>query len=61
MVLYNSLSFLSLHLHFVGKMEELEGCNLFTNRNCLSQFPEIPWNQTTDVHRGSTLIKQMIR
>ena len=26
------------------------------NRNCLGQFHEIPWNQTTDVHRGSTLI-----
>ena len=24
--------------------------------NCLGQFREIPWNQTTDVHRGSTLI-----
>ena len=27
-----------------------------TNRSCLGQFREIPWNQTTDVHRGSTLI-----
>ena len=26
-----------------------------TNRNCVGQFREIPWNQTTDVHRGSTL------
>ena len=24
--------------------------------NCLGQFREIPWNQATDVHRGSTLI-----
>ena len=26
------------------------------NQNCLGQFHEIPWNQTTDVHRGSILI-----
>ena len=26
------------------------------NRNCLGLFREIPWNQTTDVHRGSTFI-----
>ena len=25
------------------------------NWNCLGQFSEIPWNQTSDVHRGSTL------
>ena len=31
-----------------------------TNRNCLGQFHEILWNQTTDVHRGSTLIKRVI-
>ena len=24
------------------------------NRNYIDQFCEIPWNQTTDVHRGST-------
>ena len=30
------------------------------NRNCLVQFHEIPWNQTTDVHRGSTLITRAI-
>ena len=30
------------------------------NRNCLGQFREIPWNQTTDVHRGSTLITRVI-
>ena len=32
------------------------GCN----RNCLGQFREIPWNQTTDVHWGSTLITRVI-
>ena len=26
------------------------------NRNHLGQFRETPWNQTMDVHRGSTLI-----
>ena len=30
------------------------------NRNCLGKFREIPWNQTTDVHRGSTLISRVI-
>ena len=30
------------------------------NRNYLDQFREIPWNQTTYVHRGSTLITRMI-
>ena len=30
------------------------------NQNCLGRFREVPWNQTTDVHRGSTLIVQMI-
>ena len=25
----------------------------YLNRNCLHQFGEIPWNQNTDVHRGS--------
>ena len=30
------------------------------NWNCLGQFREIPWNQTTDVYRGSTLIMQDI-
>ena len=29
-------------------------------RNCLGQFREIPGNQTTDVHRGSTLITRLI-
>ena len=28
--------------------------------DCLGQFREIPWNQTTDVHRGSTLITRVI-
>ena len=28
---------------------------VFTNRNYLGQFREIPWNHTSDVHRGSTL------
>ena len=32
---------------------------ILSNRTCLSQFREIPWNQTTDVHRGSTLIKRV--
>ena len=27
-----------------------------SNWKCLGQFPGIPWNQTSDVHRGSTLI-----
>ena len=31
-----------------------------TNRICLGYFCDIPWNQTTDVHRGSTLITRMI-
>ena len=31
-----------------------------SNRNCLCQFREIPWNQTTDVHRGSILITRVI-
>ena len=26
------------------------------NRNCIGLFLGIPWNQTSDVHRGSTLI-----
>ena len=30
------------------------------NRKCLGQFREIPWNQTTDVYRGSTLIPRAI-
>ena len=30
------------------------------NPNCLGQFRGIPWNQTTDVHRGSTLITRVI-
>ena len=30
------------------------------NQNCLSQFRQIPWKQTTDVLRGSTLITQVI-
>ena len=33
------------------------------NRNCLCQFREIPWNQTTDdtyVQRGSILITRVI-
>ena len=31
-----------------------------SNRNYFGQFREIPWNQTTDVHRGSTLITLVI-
>ena len=31
-----------------------------SNRNCLCQFHEIPWNQTTDVQRGFTLITRVI-
>ena len=30
------------------------------NWNCLGQFHKIPWNQTTYVHRGSTLITLVI-
>ena len=30
------------------------------NQNCLGRFREIPWNQTTDVHLGSTLITRVI-
>ena len=30
------------------------------NLNCLDQFCEISWNQTTDVHQGSTLITRVI-
>ena len=29
------------------------------NRNYLGQFREIPWNKTTDVHWGSTLITRV--
>ena len=29
---------------------------MLANRNCLDQFRGIPWNQTWDVHQGSTLI-----
>ena len=29
------------------------------NRNCLGQFREIPWIQTTDVQRGSTLMTRV--
>ena len=36
---------------------ESQECSI---RNCLGQFCEIPWNQTTDVHRGSTLITLVI-
>ena len=32
----------------------------YCNRNCLCQFREITWNQTTVVHRGSTLIMRVI-
>ena len=35
--------------------------NWNVNRNCLGQFREIPWNQTTDVHRGTTLITWRLR
>ena len=38
--------------HFFNSLEP--------NRNCLGQFREIPWTQTTDAHQGSTLIKRMI-
>ena len=31
------------------------------NQNCFSQFRQTLWNQTTDVHRGSTLITRVIR
>ena len=27
-----------------------------SNRNCLGQFRGIPWNQASDVHRGSALV-----
>ena len=30
------------------------------NWNCLGQFRGFPWNQTTNVHRGSTLITRVI-
>ena len=30
------------------------------NRNCIGQFRDIPLNQTTDVHRQSTLITRVI-
>ena len=32
-----------------------------SNRNCVGQFREIPLNQTTDVHRWSTLITWVIK
>ena len=31
----------------------------WSNRNCRGQLREIPWNQTTDVHQGSSLITRM--
>ena len=34
--------------------------HLRLNRNCLVQFRENPWNQTTDLHRGSSLITRAI-
>ena len=30
-----------------------------SNQNCLGQFREIPWNQTTYVHRGSSFITRV--
>ena len=30
------------------------------DRNCLGQFRDIPWNKTTYVHRGSTLMTPVI-
>ena len=32
----------------------------FDNRNGLDRFREIPWNRTTNVHRGSTLITRVM-
>ena len=33
---------------------------LMCNRNSLGRFRDIPWNQTTEIHRGSALITRVI-
>ena len=48
---------LSLIRVFIARMKKAW---INSNRNCLGQFREIPWNQSTDVHRGSTLITRVI-
>ena len=46
------------HIKLYIFFKDISSLNI--NRNCLGQFREIPWNQTTDVHRGSTLITRVI-
>ena len=46
---------------FFAMYDHRETIQLELPRNCLGQFREIPWNQTTDVHRGSTLITRVLR
>ena len=45
--------------NFFLSLARLSWCLGF-NRNCLGNFREIPLNQTTDVHRGPTLIMRVI-
>ena len=67
-VMWSLVSFL-VHQHLSD--DETTGCfalimlwlSVFcvsSNRNYLGQFREIPWNQTTDVHGGSSLIMRVI-
>ena len=39
----------------MNAMDSVQGY-LHHNRNCLSQFHKIPWDQTSDVQQGSTLM-----
>ena len=47
-----------LPYHIEARLKVL--VSLPCDRNCLGQFREILWNQTTDVHQGSTLITRVI-
>ena len=51
----------SVQVVFKPACKKLSWCSpiatrLVPNRNCLAQFHGITWDQTSDVHRGSTLI-----
>ena len=49
-----------LPYHIVVRWKVFFSLPNISNRNCLGQFREIPRNQTTDVHQGSTLITRVI-
>ena len=54
-----------LRHHLPAKETSASGLYFNLNRLCpnlnfLGKFRETPWNQTTDVHRGSTLIARLI-